>query len=188
MSNSFGFENSASWGSAGIALGLGIIEGRQREQRHREIVHAIQNSGRDCNMDTEIALIQSKYQVERKDAQIHEMQALLDMYRMLDAERVQEIEKLRAALKSSEAAAKKLVDRQNEIIGHQDKYFEAVDAVINGKNRRLAEKDRAISEMNKTIVRLEEKATMWEGVDYFSVPRVKKSGTPQSNAKSPAPK
>jgi len=43
MSNGFGFENSGSWGGAGIALGVGIIEGRIEAQRHRELVAAIQN-------------------------------------------------------------------------------------------------------------------------------------------------
>ena len=156
MSNSFGFENSASWGSAGIALGLGIIEGQQREQRHREIVHAIQNSGRDCHMDTEIALIQAKYQLEGKNELVDQLQELVAAYRQRDADRLQSIANLNAAQKARVDAMQRLIDRQQSIIDKHAKLIASKDESLQLQKRQIETKDLAIAQQGQQIVCLKQ--------------------------------
>jgi len=149
MSNSFGFENSASWGSAGIALGLGIIEGQQREQRHREIVHAIQNSGRVNNMATDIALMRAEHQLKDKDALVDQLQRQIAEYRQRDADRVQSISKLNAAQEASVDAMQRLIDRQQKIIDGQAKLIASKDDLLQLQQRRIELKDEAILRADK---------------------------------------
>ncbi len=163
--------SGAAWGGAGLALGIGLIEGQIDERRHQEVLRALNVTRsseayiadlHNANIEAEVLLLQTRFRADRKTEQISRLNTIVTHYKAVDASRLEAITSLRDTLVRYDASTQRLLAQKSQLVAAQDllvakknKIIELLTKSVDDTREVLAASAEQISLLKTDVATLE---------------------------------